>query len=411
MKKRSLGFLVLFLVARIAVDAQNPSATVQFSAANYTAIEGAGVARLTITKMGTTNETVTAYYKTRDGTAYAPSDYTFTGDDLTASVTFEPSETSKEIQIPIKNDGFREPDETFEVYFTVILGGANQGTPGTATMTIQDDDPQGPLAPARALNMSTRAQVQAGGRILIGGFIITGNQTKYVVIRALGPSLAHNGVPTNAVLLDPVLQVNRADGSVVATNDDWQDDPANRAMFQGTIYQPKDDREAVILATLPAGAYTAFLKGKNQTQGIGLIEVYDANNRTEGLELVNLSTRGYVGQENDVMIGGFILGNEAGSVRIAIRGLGPSLASAGLKNVLPDPALELHNASGTSIALNDNWQSDQVAAAQLTAHGLALPNEKEAGLFVTLPPGSYTAILNGKFVGTGIGLVEIYNLK
>jgi hypothetical protein len=110
------------------------SVTVQFSAANYIAIEGAGVARLTITKMGTTNEMVTAYYKTRDGTAYAPSDYTFTGDDLTASVVFQPSETSKEIQIPIKNDGFREPDETFHVYFTVILGGANQGTPGSATV-------------------------------------------------------------------------------------------------------------------------------------------------------------------------------------------------------------------------------------------------------------------------------------
>ncbi len=410
MKKRSFGFLVLFLAVRVAADAQNPSATIQFSAANYTAIEGAGVARLTITKMGTSNEMVTAYYKTRDGTAFAPSDYTFTGDDLTASVTFQPSETSKEIQIPITNDGYREPDETFEVYFTVILGGANQGTPGTATVTIKDDDPEGPLAPARALNLSTRAQVQTGDRILIGGFIVTGHETKYVVLRALGPSLGQAGVPSNAVLLDPVLQLNRPDGTVIATNDNWQDDPATRAQFQGTIYQPKDDREAVILGVLQPGPYTVFVTGKNQTQGIALIEIYDGNNRAEP-ELVNLSTRGYVGQENDVMIGGFILGNEAGSVRIAIRGLGPSLANAGLNGVLPDPALELHNASGTGVASNDNWQNDPAAAAQLSANGLALPNEKEAGLFVTLGPGAYTAILNGKFVGTGIGLVEIYNLK
>jgi hypothetical protein len=94
-----------------------------------------------------------------------------------------------------------------------------------------------------------------------------------------------------------------------------------------------------------------------------------------------------------------------------VRGLGPSLANAGLSNVLPDPALELHDAQGSGIATNDDWESDPVAAAQLTSHGLALPNTKEAGLFVTLAPGQYTAILHGKFSGTGIGLVEVYNLK
>ncbi len=82
-----------------------------------------------------------------------------------------------------------------------------------------------------------------------------------------------------------------------------------------------------------------------------------------------------------------------------------------MSNVLPDPALELRDAQGNSIASNDDWESDAIAAAQLTAHGLGLPNTKEAGLFVTLSPGQYTAILNGKFAGTGMGLVELYNLK
>ena len=111
------------------------------------------------------------------------------------------------------------------------------------------------------------------------------------------------------------------------------------------------------------------------------------------------------------MIGGFILGNESGSVQVAIRGLGPSLANSGLTNVLPDPALELHDANGSPVAANDNWQSDPTSAAQLIAHGLAPSDSKEAGIVVSLPPGAFTAILNGKFVGTGIGLVEIYNLK
>jgi hypothetical protein len=395
--------------AQVHISDNDPAPTVQFGSANYSVTESGVAATLTITKTGATEATATAYYKTRDGTARAPSDYSATGDDLSASVVFEPNETSKEIQIPVKNDVYRESDETFEVFFTVTLN-ATPGTPGTATVTIVDDDPQADPAPAKALNISTRASVQTGDRILIGGFIVTGNQTKYVVIRGLGPSLAQAGVPSNAVLLDPVIQLNRADGTVIAMNDNWKDDPANQFQFRGTVYQPKDDRESLLLATLQGGAYTVFLSGRNQTQGIGLVEIYDINGKGEP-ELANLSTRGYVGQENDVMIGGFILGNEAGSVEIAVRGLGPSLASAGLSNVLPDPALELHDAQGTGVASNDDWESDPIAATQLTAHGLGLKNMKEAGLFVTLAPGQYTAILNGKFAGTGIGLVEVYNLK
>jgi Calx-beta domain-containing protein len=395
--------------AQVTIIDDDPAPTVQFGSSTYNVNEGDGFVTLTIKKTGATEATATAYYKTRDGTAKAPSDYWSTGDDLTASVVFEPNETSKEIQIQVKNDGFREPDETFEVFFTVAFN-ATPGTPGTATVTIFDDDPLADPAPAKALNISTRASVQTGDRILIGGFIITGNQTKYVVIRGLGPSLANAGVPGNAVLLDPMIQLNRADGTVVATNDNWKDDPANQFQFGGTVYQPKDERESLLLATLQGGAYTVFLTGRNQTQGIALVEIYDVNGSGEP-ELANLSTRGYVGQENDVMIGGFILGNEAGSVQIAVRGLGPSLAKSGLMNVLPDPALELHDANGANLASNDNWETDPVAAAQLTAHGLALPDTKEAGLFVVLPPGQYTAILNGKFVGTGIGLVEVYNLK
>lgn len=395
--------------AQVSITSNDPAPAVQFGSASYSVEENAGTAKLTITKSGATETTTTAYYKTRDGTARAPSDYTFTGDDLTASVVFEPNETSKEIQIAVNDDGFREPDETFEVFFTVVSQGT-PSNPNTATVTILANDPLADPAPAKARNISTRAPVQTGDRILIGGFIVTGNpnQMKYVVIRGLGPSLGQNGIPANQALQDPVLQLNRADGTIVVINDNWKDDPANP--FQLGIYKPTDDREAAILIALPPGGYTAFVSGKNQTQGIGLVEVYDVNDAA-GPELTNISTRGYVGQENDVMIGGFVLGSEDGSVDIAVRGLGPSLANSGLSQVLPDPALELHDSNGAAVATNDDWQSDAVAAAQLTAHGLALPNAKEAGLFVTLAPGAYTAILNGKFVGTGIGLVEIYNLK
>ncbi len=272
----------------------------------------------------------TVYYKTRDGTATAPSDYTFTGDDLSASVIFEPAETSMDIQIPIANDGFREPDETFEVYIVTAFGGA-PGMPGTTTVTIIDDDPQGPLPPAQALNISTRARVGTGDGVTIGGFIINGNAHKPVVLRGLGPSLAGAGVPSNEVLLDPILKLHGPNGSLMTQNDNWRDDPLTRAFIEGTPYQPTDDRESVIVATLPPGAYTAVVTGTGQTSGIGLMEIYDSNQAADS-ELANISTRGFVQTENGVMIGGFILGRNPGNIRVAVRGVGPSLSQFGLGN-------------------------------------------------------------------------------
>jgi hypothetical protein len=167
----------------------------------------------------------------------------------------------------------------------------------------------------------------------------------------------------------------------------------------------------VILATLPPAAYTVILKGVGGTSGIGLIEVYD-NNQALDSDLANISTRGFVLTSDNVMIGGFTLGGNSNPTRMAVRALGPSLSSFGLGNVLADPTLELHNANGTLMISNDDWQSDPVSAAGLTANGLALPDPKEAGIFTALaPPGQFTAIVAGKNGGIGIALVEIYNLR
>ena len=244
---------------------------------------------------------------------------------------------------------------------------------------------------------------------MIGGFIITGNASKPVVLRGMGPSLTSSNVPADQVLLDPVLELRGANGSLILQNDNWVDSP-QRSQFEGTAFQPTDDREAVIVATLQTGAYTALLTGKDQTTGIGLVEVYD-NSQTTDSTLANISTRGFVMIQDNVMIGGFMLGGNANNTRIAIRGMGPSLTSSGLSNVLTDPTLELRNGNGTLLTSNDNWQDDPASAAELTANGLAPTNNLESGIFTTLPPGSFTAILAGNAPGTGIGLVEIYNLK
>lgn len=245
---------------------------------------------------------------------------------------------------------------------------------------------------------------------MIGGFIIRGNASKPVLLRGMGPSLVNSGVPAAQVLNDPVLELHGPNGALITSNDNWKDSP-QRGQFEGGPFQPTDDRESVILATLPPGAYTAILSGAGGTAGIGTVEVYD-NNQAADSDLANISTRGFVKVDNEVMIGGFTLGGTNNPTNIAVRALGPSLSTLGLANVLADPTLELHNANGTVMVSNDDWQSDPVSAALLTANGLAPSDPKESGIFTALaPPGQFTAVLAGKNGGIGIALVEIYNLR
>ena len=282
-------------------------------------------------------------------------------------------------------------------------------TPSPSATPSPTPSPTPTPTPAQALNISTRLRVETGDRVMIGGFIITGNAAKPVVLRGLGPSLSNLGVPAGAVLLNPALELRGPNGTVILMNDNWKDSP-QRAQFEGTIFQPTDDRESVILATLVPGNYTAILSGAGQTSGIGLVEIYD-NNQAVDAQLANISTRGVVQTADNVMIGGFTLGGNNNPSRVAVRALGPSLTSSGLTNVLADPTLQLRNENGTIMISNDDWQSDPVSAGQLSANGLALPHPKEAGIFATLPAGQFTAILAGKDGGIGIGLVEIYNVR
>jgi hypothetical protein len=245
---------------------------------------------------------------------------------------------------------------------------------------------------------------------MIGGFIIRGSAPKPVVIRGLGPSLVNSGVPADDVLDDPKLELRGPNGALILSNDNWKDSP-QKAEIEGTIFEPSDDREAVIYTTLTPGSYTAIVSGVGQTTGVGLVEIYD---RDAGVasDLANISTRGFVRTGNEVMIGGFTLGGNSNPARMAVRALGASLTSAGLSDVLADPTLSLHNADGTIMVSNDDWEDDPSSAAQLTAHGLALPDAKESGIFTSIaPPGQFTAIVAGKDGGIGIALVEIYNLR
>jgi hypothetical protein len=263
-----------------------------------------------------------------------------------------------------------------------------------------------PIPAAQALNLSTRMRVQPGDSVGIGGFIITGGAPKHVLLRAIGPSLAQSGVPN--VLADPVLGLHGPGGFATITNDNWKDDPAQQAAILATGIAPSNDLEAAIDTTLLPGAYTAILSGKNNTSGVALIEVYDLSPAVPA-KLANISTRAFVSTGSDIVIAGFSLGGHTGDGKVVARGIGPSLAAAGVANVLADPMLELRDGNGALLMSDNNWQDNSVQAAELTASGLAPANQMESALVATLPPGLYTALLSGTNNGTGIGLVEVYD--
>jgi hypothetical protein len=257
---------------------------------------------------------------------------------------------------------------------------------------------------AQAVNLSTRMNVRTGDNAGIGGFIIQGTAPKHVLLRAIGPSVS--GLP--GVLADPFLELHGPGGFATVTNNNWMDDPVQRAAILASGLAPTNNLEAAIDATLNPGAYTGVVRGNGNTSGIGLVEVYDLSQAVLA-KLANISTRALVGTGNDVVIAGFILGNQSGTTRIVLRGLGGSLTAFGVPNALANPTLELRDNNGAVLASNDDWQSNPAQAAELTAAGLAPTNAQESGIAITLGPGQYTAILAGQGNTSGVGVVEVYD--
>lgn len=148
---------------------------------------------------------------------------------------------------------------------------------------------------------------------------------------------------------------------------------------------------------------------KEVAGGIGLVEIYDLDSAGDSV-LANISTRGLVQTGDEVMIGGFILGTGADESTVVVRAIGPSLIPFGIANALTDPVLELHDGDGALIQANDNWGDDAAQADELTALGFSPKDDLESAIAVSLPPGAYTAIVSGRDGGTGVALVEVYNL-
>ena len=171
---------------------------------------------------------------------------------------------------------------------------------------------------------------------------------------------------------------------------------------------PTNNLESAIDVTLLPGAYTAIVRGKNNSSGIALIEAYDLRPASPA-KLGNISTRALVETGSDVVIAGFILGGQSGNDLVIARGIGPSLTALGVANALANPTLELRDGNGALLVANNDWQDNSVHAAILTAAGLAPTSPLESGIAAALPPGAYTALLAGFNDGTGVGLVEVYD--
>jgi len=277
-----------------------------------------------------------------------------------------------------------------------------------------------PIPGSQLGNISTRAFVQTGDNVMIGGFIVQGTQSKRVIIRAIGPELTPFGIPDP--LADPTLELHDGTGALIASNDNWV-----RTIIGGIItsdqvaairasgYAPTDVRESAIIVFLPPGKYTAIVRGVNNTTGLGLVDVYDLSGTINPI-LGNISTRAFVQTGDDVMIGGFIVQGTQ-SKRVIVRAIGPELIPYGVPDPLADPTLELHDGTGALIASNDNWPTTIIGGIitenqvrDIMDSGLAPAQRSESAIIANLPPGKYTAILRGVNNTTGTALVEVYDL-
>lgn len=287
---------------------------------------------------------------------------------------------------------------------------------GIATFTVTATDFDGSsvfqnftvnvvAAPGRLVQLSTRMQVGTGDNALIGGFIMRGPSAKRLMIRGIGPSTGLGGA-----LANPTLELYDNTGAVIASNDNWSD-AGNRQDIIDTTIAPISPSESAILTTVPsdptAVAYTAIVRGANNTTGIGLVEVYDLDSGP-GSTLLNIATRGRVDIDPNALIGGFFLGGTEAK-RVLVRAIGPSLAAASVPNPLADPILELRDGNGALLDSNDDWglSPDQ---AEIQASGAAPTDPKESAVVQILPAGPFTAIVRGVSNTTGVASVEIYQL-
>jgi hypothetical protein len=265
----------------------------------------------------------------------------------------------------------------------------------------------------RLTALSIRSIAGRDAETLITGASVSGTGTKNLVMRAVGPTLAEtqygslvNGLP------DPQLRLFDAASQQIAFNEDWGGGAGlmNEFALVGLAPLPPASRDAAFAPTVTPANYTTHVTA-GAGAGLVLMEIYDRDDGTSPARLSALSARSVVGMGADILILGFVISGD-GPLTVVIRGLGPALAPYVGAAALGDPRLAVF--SGPLLAgTNDDWGGTTQLANAFTAVGLTpLPaGSRDAALLLTLPPGTYTAHLSGADGGTGVGLIEIYEIR
>ena len=300
------------------------------------------------------------------------------------------------------------------------LGLAGPGLAGTYTVTVTNALGQtvtsAPIVVtlddnSRFVNLSTRALVGPGEQAAILGLVIPPGEMRGMVLRGIGPTLSNFGVA--GALADARLEVFNSTGRRVAANDDWTDFLPHRTFADvGAFELSAGSRDAVIDIGFSPGSYTVRLSAPPGVTGVGLIELYESDNVSD--RLINVSSRVFVGPGATPAIAGFAIRGLVAK-RVLVRAVGPGLGAFGVAGALVNPRLEMRDAAGALVAVNDDWQdqpaAQSVAAAAASAGAFALaPGSKDAALVVTLPAGNYTALVSAADGGNGVTLLEVYEV-
>jgi len=287
-------------------------------------------------------------------------------------------------------------------YDTRGAGGlSGVGNVATAAVAV------GSSGTARLINIATRVALGGEAGTPIPGFVLGGSGSKQMLVRAVGPTLTIFGV--TGVLGDPRLSLVSG-ATTVATNDNWLAADAAAFASSGAFALTAASKDAALVSTLTAGAYTAPVTATDNGSGVALLEIYDAAT-SSSLNVINASTRAFVGSGDSVLIPGFVI-NGTGALKLLIRAVGPTLGSLGVTGALADPLITLYRGT-TALATNDNWSSAinavEISATAAAVGAFALPTgSRDAALVTTLPAGNYTAIVSGVGNTTGTALVELY---
>lgn len=299
---------------------------------------------------------------------------------------------------------------------SVNANGTSNPTPGFQVKTPAAVGGGG----AAFVNIATRAYCSTGNNVTIGGFVITGSAPKRVLIRAVGPTLASQGLSAAEVLADPTVEVHHG-APVIASNDNWGDNANLTEMatvgtqIGASSLLATDTTSSVLLLTLDPGVYSFIVSGKNGGSGVVLLEVFDAEPTNQTASFYNIASRADATTGNGVAIGGFVItGN--GPKNVLLRAVGQTLMNQGLAGteVLTDPVIELHQGPAI-IAVNDDWASNAnpnaivTNGARIGATPLDGADSKSAAMLLRLLPGVYSFIASGKGNTSGIVLVEVYN--